>query len=459
MSQNVSRVSHIICFPIHTLTDAVSSLWKRIGTLLKSIFKKEKSEVPPLNPNRFKHSNLKPVKQRILREGEIVADPKKIQAAKDKILSAKKDLVPANLPVSCCDNRSTRQILLRELQERGKEQNPQLVSLFDQLKSQDQLTVQKAEEEIRYLQDQQVSFHTIVLHSFPLWPVDASALKQIALDQSESRHPLLRERAFHACSYLVTHCSREGYEAAAILASKKMRSEDETVQEEGFKYFVLLLNQWQPQLSQDDLVIAVLIGKKICMTDQWIETSQFFEMLVKHGREADVALLKNTVIDLCASDNSHAFYVGRNICDLIVNNHHNSANLVAISLEAAILMCTSEVPFRRSQSLDLFWSLLRWTPASTIDPLLQALEVESQRKNPEIRILGRLDELAGHDFSNLSQNTKEVVLQRAKKDAPALLRILTNLSTCDSPYVQQQALKLKQTVETRIKEAQQSRNV
>lgn len=99
MSQNVSRVSHIICFPIHTLTDAVSSLWKRIGTLLKSIFKKEKSEVPPLNPNRFKHSNLKPVKQRILREGEIVADPKKIQAAKDKILSAKKDLVPANLPV------------------------------------------------------------------------------------------------------------------------------------------------------------------------------------------------------------------------------------------------------------------------------------------------------------------------------------------------------------------------
>ncbi len=370
------------------------------------------------------------------------------------VVSALKHTKQLLSDISDCDDRSTRQILLRELQEHGEEQNLQLVSLFDQLKSPDELAVRKAEEGIKYLQDQQISFQTIVLHSFPLWPVDASALKQIALDQSESRHPLLRERAFHACSYLVTHGRREGYETAAILASKKMRSENETIQEEGFKYFVLLLNQWQPQLSQDDLVLAISIAKKICMTDQWVETSHFFETLVEHGREADVALLKNTALDLCTSDNFHAFYVGRNICNLIINNHHNRADLVAISLQAAISMCTSENSYRRSKGLDLFWHLLRWTPTSTIDPLLQALEIESQRKDPEISTLGMLNELAGHDFSNLFHSTKEVVLQRAKEDAPTLLRILTNLSTCDSPYVQRRALKLKETVETRIKESQ-----
>ena len=352
-----------------------------------------------------------------------------------------------------CDNRSTRQILPRKPEGLGGNQNSQFVNLFDQLESPDELTVQKAEEEIKYLQDE-LSFETIVQDSFPIWPIDASALKQIALDQSESKHPLLRERAFHACNYLVTHGYKEGYETAAILASKKMRSEDETVQKEGFKYFVLLLNQWHPQLSQDDLVLAISIAKKLCMTDQWVKTGHFFEMLVTHGQEADVALLKNTPLDLCASDNSHAFFVGHDICNLIVNNRHNCADLVAISLQAAVSMCDSEDPYRRNQGLNLFWSLLRWSPASTINPLLQALEIESKRKRPQMGILGRLNELAGHDFSNLFHSTQEVVLQRAKEDAPALLRILTNLSTCDFPYFQQQALKLQQTVETRIKEAQ-----
>ena len=263
------------------------------------------------------------------------------------VTSELKYTVPLLNHISHYDEASTHQIFF------GEKQNPQLVSLFDQLKSPDELTVRKAEKEIKYLQHQQLSFQTIVLHSFPLWPVDASALTQIALDQSESSHPLLRERAFHACHYLTTNRYREGYETAAILASKKMQNGDETVQKEGFKYFVLLLNQWHPQLSQDDLVSAISIAKKISTTNQWVEASHFFEMLVQRGEEADIALLKNTALDLCASDNLNAFFVGHNICNLIVNNHHNCAGLVAIPLQVAISMCNFEEPYRRSQGLDL----------------------------------------------------------------------------------------------------------
>jgi hypothetical protein len=345
-----------------------------------------------------------------------------------------------------------RQALLNTLQGLGEKQNTQLVRLLDQLSSQDEGEVRQAEEEIRYFQEQDVTFHTIVLHSFPIWPIDYLALNQIAVDQSESRHPILRQRAFYACSYLVSQTPKLGYEIAAVLASKKMHSDEEAIQIEGLKYFIILLKQMDPQLTQDDLALAISIAKKISVTARWLVASTFFEELVKNGKVDDVAQIKNTVLDLCGSDDAHAQHIGRTICKAIVLRHHKHANLVEISLQAAISMCASEDQFKRGEGLDLFWLLLRWSPELTMDPLLQALEIESKRNKPMACIVVRLEELAGHDFSNLFHSAEVVILQRAKNDAPTLLRILTNLSTADA-YFQEKALTFKQAIEKRMNEA------
>ncbi|MBS0620766.1 MAG: hypothetical protein JSS61_04835 [Verrucomicrobia bacterium] len=339
--------------------------------------------------------------------------------------------------VKCRENNDVQRLRGHEIYE--NQQIPALVDLFNRLKSDDPQIVKTAEGQIKELEGQQISFHYLALHSFPLWPIDALALKQIALDEADSGHPLVRERALIACGYLFLHGYSEGREAAAILSAKKMRNEDETVQQDGFKYFSLLLGKWRPTLPPEDLVLAISIAEKICESDRWCDASSFFRTLVERGQKADVALLRETALNLCASENSHAYYIGDEICEKIIEKRSKEQDLVRISLEAIISMCGSKEGYRRGKAFSLFWSLLERCPELAIEPLLNALEEESKRKNPQIAALMRVDQLVRHQVSGLT----------SRSDDPQLLRILTNLSNCDSPYIQKEAEKLKQIVESR----------
>ena len=344
-------------------------------------------------------------------------------------------------------NPKTGEALVNELQDIRTEQIPELVLLFEQLGSEDKVTVKKAEEELKYLEDKQISLLEIMHHSFPLWPIDAGALKKIATESSEASHPLLQARSFEACSYLVRNGSKEGYEAAQTIGPKKMRDPDEVVQKKGFSYFLLLLSQWNPELSPNDLDLAISIAKKIYKTDQPFEATRFFEKLVGNGKEGDIFKSKEPILGLCSSEERFPIF---EVCSQLAMKKNGT--LVQIPLEAASAACASEDGVKRHIGWNLFRQLLLSMPADTIDPLLLVLEGESKKENPERVLLSRLKELAGHDFSSLSQSSGDLILQRAKQDAPTLLRIVENLLDCKSQYVRDDATIFKQKLMQRMEE-------
>lgn len=295
-----------------------------------------------------------------------------------------------------------------------EERRQNLVNLLEQLNSQDEKTAYKADEELTQLQNCGFPYN-LIQESLPIFPIDVEALKQIALEP-ESQYPLFRERAFEACSYLCrARAFKESYEIAATLAAQKMQSEDEDVQKEGFKYFALLIMQWKPELSQQDLTLAIAIAKKMLETDSWNVANRFFTQLVTNGREESVALLKSAVSDLLSNESgySHKFLTAKSICEAIVTNHQN---LVDIPLEAATSMCNSENSTVREDGWNLFWSLLHLCPEKTIDPLLQAFKTAPKRENER---------------------------------TPLLLEAITNLSTSGPENIKEEMLSLKWVAERR----------
>lgn len=341
------------------------------------------------------------------------------------------------------DSEASRRAYAQEQME--KSQNLELVQLFDDLESSDETVVQQAEQKIKNMQRIDYPFHSLVLDSFPLWPVDEAALKEIAL--KPEAHPLRQQRAFHACSYLVTHFREEGFQAATTLAAQKMRSDDEKTQIEGLKYFTLLLRRYQPELLQEELLLAIGIANRIAGSEEsWLVASSFFASLVENGKIEDVAQLKDTIPALCASENSTEVHMGFTISDKITTKR---TKLNSIPLSGARSLCASDSEHNRGQGFSLFWRLLSWSPDETIDPLLDALEAESLRENPIIASISRLKELAGHKFSNLMVASGEAIKARAEQDAPLLIKILSALAACKNNYIVEEALKLKALVEER----------
>ena len=339
---------------------------------------------------------------------------------------------------------SKRQVLLIELRNPRRQQISQVTYLFDRLNSPDELTVQKSEEKIQYLLQQGISFQEVATHSLPTCPLDPEAIKQIALGQSEARHPLLKKRAAEACRYLLENSHVQGCKIAVAVASKKMRSSEESSQQEGLDYMALALKSyWRPKLLQEDILLAISIAKKLCATNRPSDAHDFFASLVSHGQREDVEQFKDTLLDLCASDDRAKLEVGFDICHQIAKQG-KKINLMEIPLSIATSTCANENELRKEHGWRLFRTLLKKDCVLTIDPLLQAMEAESKQKVPLKDLLFRLEELViGYSFFYTSCNKREPILQK-------LMQILSNLSTCDDEWLQKQALKLKAEVAKQI---------
>ncbi len=372
-------------------------------------------------------------------------------AAKSNLLPALNkipQLVPTEPTVG--GPEAAREQLLEKLNAKINDRYEELVSLFRDLESADPIVAEEATATLNFLEANGHTLHHLVLHSLPLWPCNYAAIQRIALDSANSENSTARERAFIACKYLVTHRQDEGFEAATALAAQKLRNENADIRLEGLRYFTMLLERFKPDLPEEDLEAAIQVATQVHPTEDWLKATHFFDLLIKNGESNDILKAKQAFLDGCDSNYPIAFKQ----CEKIVTDHHNNDDLMAIPLKAAVSGAESEDNFLHQQSLDLFWLLIGWRPELSIDKLVDALLLESNRQNPCIQILSRLNEVTGKNLENQTIACRNVVEERLRHNnhSAKLLQILDNLSRCNSPYERKQALEIKAYLENKLRE-------
>lgn len=314
----------------------------------------------------------------------------------------------------------------------------ELPKLFSDLESQDPKVVDFAQKVLDLLLEKKVELHSTTLSSFPLWPVDAAAIKKIALEQYSSNNPLLRKRALNACSYLVTCGHKEGFEVAALLAKKNLNDPDEKIQHEGFEYFKLLLQKSKPDLCDEDFALAIGLASKMYLsgTELWQNTTRFFDLLIKNCKEKDILKIKPFIIKAVSYEKNHFVWEWIN---RIITNHHTNKNLVSIAIEAAENGIVCESPYIRDEVFTLLWRLLSWAPEQSLETALKCILIESKQKEPGIGMIQRMWELLGQNCESHTAGFIYFMEKNRQNYAPSLREAVNNLSNSNSPYAKQQA--------------------
>jgi len=327
-----------------------------------------------------------------------------------------------------------------------------LVSMFAEIESNNPDVAKNANDTLKYLLDNSdFNFHSLVLKSFPIWPVDVPALEAIALKESESNNPIIRKRAEFACNYLFSTNGREvGFATATSLASKKLRDPDEKVQQEGLRYFQMLVECYRSALPKEDLLIAIEVASKMFSKKEvevWVKANAFFKTLIEKGKEEDVLEIRQFIHAACTSEIASVY----NLCDKLVTRtgDGNATDRISIVLEAMSTGNASESMHIRGEALKLAWRLLCFFPGLSLDAVVQSILIESRRESPGIQIFARIKEVAGLDYSNQASSLEKVVNARFKEYSEILFEALTNLSSCDDAFMRKEAAKIKEKLEQR----------
>lgn len=346
------------------------------------------------------------------------------------------------------DLPQTPEFILSKMRSTKDTQSQELVRLFAELESMDVDIATNAKENLDFLLNQGFPLSHLFFRSLPLWPPNTAALLEIVLRQSASNNPILRERAIHACSHLITSYNcKEGYAVAKLLAEKKLGNPDETIQQEGLSYYKLLLNQNQPELPLHTLMMAIHAASKMFLraTNFAAEANCFFRDLIKYGKENDVLKMEQFLLDACVSDQFDRAF---DLCMLAT--HPSQKRLLAILLKAASKGYASENKEIRRKAFFLSHELLAKAPEDSMDIIIQAILTESKRKEPCTNIILILRALVFYESSDphlLGGPFRETVKKRWSHDSILLLEALTNLSSCNESYIKNSAVKMKEKLE------------
>lgn len=321
----------------------------------------------------------------------------------------------------------------------------EVVALFEELESADPEIAENAKKKLELLKEQGFTSDTLIMCSLPYSPHDAQKLGEIALNNSKSSDPLLQERAFQACKYLVSHHLELGNKAAVDLAHEMMHSNDAGVQKRGIEYFTLLFMRRGSVVAEDDLALAIGIAKAHA-SDPWGPTTPFFKAMVLNGTTKEVLRLGVTLLMLSNSNIQEEADVGLKICEEIARWRPDA---IKIALAAAKMACGSENQENQISGLGIFKSLFFWRPEHAIEPLIEALK--NPAKTPHASILQLLTPLADHSSRLLTVKMSVVVVPRAVQDAPKLLAILEDVYNNAKPaYIKNEAQRLVGLVQARL---------
>lgn len=184
-----------------------------------------------------------------------------------------------------------------------------------------------------------------------------------------------------------------------------------------FSIIKLLHNHKEPDLVREDLESAMAIAAQSFEQES---LPVFFVKLIENGKEEDILCAKETLLEMCRGRKYTSAFP---LCQKIVEQHSQKEKLVAIALEAAIEGCASEEGARHEVVFSLFWHLLYWSRAYSVEPFVQCLLIESKNEQPCEEFYKRLKE-----FITGNHHLQLALEEHLKHDQKSLVEVLANLS-------------------------------
>lgn len=179
-----------------------------------------------------------------------------------------------SLSEQALSSRYEYETLLRRLQEvQPSNQRIILDGLFQELYSEDvrELGLKK----FAFLHNQGWDLETVALQSVRLNDF-SYLLEDIVKKAANAPHPLLRQRAYWICCYLIRHSYERVYQAAEDLSSWKLCNLNRYEQQEGLAYYALLFQRKPDAPFQENakiLELARKVAEIFALSDLPIENS------------------------------------------------------------------------------------------------------------------------------------------------------------------------------------------
>lgn len=218
----------------------------------------------------------------------------------------------------------------------------------------------------------------------------------------------------------------------------------------------LFQRQTQPVVPEADLLTAIGAASQMFISShaEWREADDFFRGLIRSGKDDDILKARESLINLCVSNPSHAAF---DLCSSILYGREHREELYSIPVEAALAGIRSTANDRTilesmpdQEAFGIFWRVFSIAPEYSIDAIIQGILLESEKNYPCWALHRLLQVFVDHDFRDLFISHRTLVQSRWRQDSVPLLQALDRLSSCHDSYMRGQAIAMKARLENKF---------